>query len=407
MKSEVLPYFEALASTINEAWLSHNYNEDAFSAIALHALTESPPHNHVEYTEIIRWLAGAKTIPHQFKLDESFGQPPITMYSDGRFQIDVLFWHTATTAIHQHGFSGAFAVLGGSSVHSRYEFSLRKKINSRFHLGTVSLRECELLEKGAVREIGRSRALIHSLFHLDTPSVTVVARTSGDPETGPEYVYHVPGVALDPSRSDALMTKRIQSLELLIQIGSTKLEEIAGTILAQSDLHTAYLVLLKIRLRTSDSECYHRLFELARQKHGADVETLASAIEEERRRTIISARRNTISDPAHRFFLALLINLSDRESIYKLVGLRYPDGDVQSLIEQWVQDISATGSIGIKVEGLGALLFRYCLQDYSPEEIASQLAESYKPEELEGRVGDIREVCSRIKQNLFLKVLFA
>jgi hypothetical protein len=47
------------------------------------------------------------------------------------------------------------------------------------------------------------------------------------------------------------------------------------------------------------------------------------------------------------------------------------------------------------------------LQDYTPEEIASRLAESYKPEELEGRVGDIREVCSRIKQNLFLKVLFA
>src|SRR4029077_7499028 len=113
----------------------------------------------------------AETVPYQAKLDEAFGQPPVTLFWNGRFQIDVLFWHTATTAIHQHAFCGAFAVLGGSSVHCRYEFTPRRKLNSRFLIGRAALREVELLEVGAMRRIARGAGLIHSLFHLETPSV--------------------------------------------------------------------------------------------------------------------------------------------------------------------------------------------------------------------------------------------
>jgi hypothetical protein len=35
-------------------------------------------------------------------------------------RIEALFWVDGTTSIHQHSFSGAFQVLAGKSIHSRY-----------------------------------------------------------------------------------------------------------------------------------------------------------------------------------------------------------------------------------------------------------------------------------------------
>ena len=103
-------------------------------------------------------------------------------------------------------------MLLGSSIHSWYEFDRTESVNSFLETGEMSLKVCELLKVGDVQEIRAGRQYIHSLFHLDQPSATIVVRTDRSPLHLPQFSYHKPYIALDPFFEHQTTTKKIQSL---------------------------------------------------------------------------------------------------------------------------------------------------------------------------------------------------
>jgi hypothetical protein len=90
--------------------------------------------------DVIEWTMQETFLPEQRDLPGHFGDPPITLYNAPRFHIDVYFWLEGTTAIHQHSFCGAFQVLMGSSIHSRYEFERAEAVNTFTEIGNINLR---------------------------------------------------------------------------------------------------------------------------------------------------------------------------------------------------------------------------------------------------------------------------
>src|SRR5206468_3671410 len=144
-----------------------------FPDIAAQALLESDLTGRVDSWEIIRWVHTTPDLPRQQDPKGKFGDPPITLFTGARFYIDVYYWLDGTTSIHQHSFSGAFQVLLGSSVHSHYRFKKDREINPYFLIGEVLLQDVSLLTKGKIREIRPGGHFIHSLFHLERPSVTI------------------------------------------------------------------------------------------------------------------------------------------------------------------------------------------------------------------------------------------
>ena len=62
----------------------------------------------------------------------------------------------------------------------------------------------------------------------------------------------------------------------------------------------------------------------------------------------IIQRRGTITKDAHRFFLALVLNISNREKILELVKQRYPDQDPVETILDWVEELGRTRVLGSK-----------------------------------------------------------
>lgn len=76
-----------------------------------------------DFGALARGVCEGGRLPPQRGHDQGFGQPAITLYSGERFLIEALCWHTGTPAIHHHAFSGAFRVMTGRSVHSRYSYS--------------------------------------------------------------------------------------------------------------------------------------------------------------------------------------------------------------------------------------------------------------------------------------------
>ena len=58
-------------------------------------------------------------------------------------------------------------------------------------------------------------------------------------------------------------------------------------------------------------------------------------------------RRGFVTDPEHRFFMALLLNVDDRGRIFDLIKHRFPDADPIEKILDWVFDLAEIRLIGV------------------------------------------------------------
>lgn len=403
---DVAAFFSQMGEAVHEAWLRHEFNEDAFSRIALEVCSRTFAAATVGYRDLLEWLASARSLPYQRRMDENFGQPSITLYWSDNFLIEALFWHTGTTAIHQHGFSGAFCVLEGSSVHTTYEFTVEKEINSQIMLGSSRVISAETLERGQIREIGRGSRLVHSLFHLDVPSVTLVVRTSEDRAAGPEYVYSVPGVATDPAAFTPLLKKQLQALELLIRMGSPSAEQFALMLTEKGNFFSAFHVLLTLRLRLPQPEIYENVLRHLRARFPEYIDRVQPAIEEERRRARIAELRKVIVDPGQRFFLALLMNLSSAPAIYDLIRQRYPGADSVRKTHQWILEIADVVPIGIRFDASLKELLHWMLEGASRNEVKKRIRARCGAAVAGEQEENASIACERISQNLLLQALF-
>lgn len=339
-------FFKELGRTVLERWKRVNFSLEKFPGIAKAALEERPPAEHVELSALVREFLLNDEQPLQSQ--SGFGQPEIIAYEHPRFYIQLLFWMEGTTDIHQHEFSGAFHVMHGSSIHALYDFDNGRSITPHLKLGDVRMKNIELLETGRTVPIISGPACIHSLFHLDTPSVTVVVRTQHDPGTGPQFNLLPPHLAIDPMHSDTLTMRRKQLLDVLEQVESPDYAELVGDMLADLDLERGFYILQNSMARLQELGLWKASLSVFRKKHGSKTtNAVLATLEEGVRRDGIKNMRSAVSEPEHRFFLALLMNVPTRTDLLKLVAKRFPQAPAAHTILRWLQELGEETDNGI------------------------------------------------------------
>jgi len=359
-----------------QRWRDQSYNEEVFPEVAAAALGEMTPCKHVSPWDVIRWLHQTTQLPEQRDVEGRFGNPPITLYDGSRFYIDVYYWLDGTTSIHQHAFCGAFQVLTGSSILSQYGFDESRRINAHFLAGKMNLNKVELLEQGDIRQIFPGRQYIHSLFHLDRPSVSII---------------------------------------------------VIGDLLSCSDFHTAFSV-LDIAFNTLPNDPLERafglstgkqrfeaLFEIVRRRHGELADLILPVLEEVRRQQNLIQRRGQITSNEHRFFLALLLNVPDRAKIVELVRQRFPEQDPVDTITEWVDELANTkvaGSsepnvLGIHNYGEDYLfVFQCLLEGLTPEGIKAAFEEEFSVKDAPDLGSKPEELCDAIRNSILFQSIF-
>jgi len=350
--------FQQLGAEVEALWLEKNYNEENLPAIAADALRRADLPSKLSAWDVIAWSLKQKELPPQRDLHGNFGDPPITIYSGPRFHVDVYFWFDGTTAIHQHGFCGAFQVLLGSSIHSWYEFERHEVVNTFCETGEMSLKLCELLEVGDVQEILPGRQYIHALFHLEQPSATIVVRTDKSPLHQPQFSYHKPSLAIDPFFEQSTTTKKIQTMSALIRAKRPDADALITEYLETSDLQTTFLILMRLRgmLRAdalkqlfnldSPRSRFDAFLDVVERRHGQAGEVFRPIFQRFDMIDEIVMRRGYVTDPEHRFFMALLMNVEGRERIFSLIKQRFKDIDPVEKVLDWVFDLAQTRVIG-------------------------------------------------------------
>jgi hypothetical protein len=391
--------FQQLGLLVENLWRAKNYSEEAFPEIAAGALAEMElAKRGVTPWEVIRWVHAESQLPRQPDIDAMFGNPPLTLYCGSRFYVDIYFWLDGTTDIHQHSFAGAFQVLTGSSIHSRYSFRQEQAINEHFLLGRVVLEDVELLREGDTRQIIPGREHIHSLFHLDRPSCTITVRTFVIPSRQPQYSYRKPYVAIDPFYKDSSLVRKLQTVSMLLNLQPPGHDDLICDLISISDFQTTFLILQNASHLLGSSQI-EQFFELstghdrfgnllaqARRKHGQLVDYLLPVLAETQRQDDIVRRRQFITSNEHRFFLALLLNVPSAKKILELVKKRFPENNPLDKVLDWVMELATTkvwGSTEANVLGLKdfdddhLFVLECLLERLSSQQIKDKLTKDY------------------------------
>jgi hypothetical protein len=317
-----------LGDTIARRWRETSHNEDALPDIAADALASSDLLTHVSAAELLDHAIRCDNLPEQ--RFTGFGQPPVVLYRGHEFFIQALFWFDSTTAIHQHSFSGAFAVLEGSSVHSTYDFEQHDRVSSHMLLGDVQFRACEVLERGDVRRIEAGRRFIHALFHLDRPSVSIVVRTFSEPDRNPQYMYLRPGLAVDSFYEPEPMATQLRLLDATREAhGVDAFIDAARILLGRADFWLAYRTLGRAFHALGDGDVWCELERASQKRLGQRIQYLRPVFEAERTEGNMVRYRERIHDAEHRFLLALVLNVPERDGVDRLLRARY-GGDIDA-----------------------------------------------------------------------------
>lgn len=417
---------QELGEKIEFAWRDKNFNYDAFPSICADALREARIPEKVTAWDIASWTLDQDALPSQQDLSAGFGQPPITIYNGSRFYVEAYFWLEGTTSVHEHAFCGAFQVLHGSSLHCWYQFELEESVNQALELGKMHLRSCEILNVGDVQEITPGRGYIHSLFHLDQPSVTLIVRTYQTVNYMPQFDYRKPGLATDPFYQEQTLIKKLQVAATMVRLGRPEIDELVIRWIDRSDLFSAFRILSTMRALLNanrldeafgierPADRFAALLEAARRRHGSRMDVIERAFQDQAKIESIVQKRGFVTDPVQRFFLALLMNIDGRETILELIRSRFPDDDPTDKLLDCIFELSQTrvlgsnlpNALGIADFGDVDLMILECLfQDLPDEAVRERIASETGSDDMEvvGQIVD--EKLRKIRNSAVLQPL--
>jgi hypothetical protein len=238
-------YFNGVAQSIYDNW--DRTADDHLAGAATYALEKCLTAGRPDAAECLLWAVTTDTLPIQ-GWDFDFGQPAITVVRTEDFRIDLLYWLENAAATHDHMTCGAFAAFYGPRLHGVYDFEESVRHDENVSSGTLSRRTLEFMDESQVRPI--SPELIHDVYWLSKPTVTLVIRCNDHP--GPQRTpreYWEPGLSFvnRTQLETSLVGRRVEGLDLLSladeQLYSNALTGIlAGgepSLLCQAFLHAA------------------------------------------------------------------------------------------------------------------------------------------------------------------------
>ncbi len=393
------------------AWRQHDYDDGSFAGIAENALGHLLPYFSDDAAkELMRSLVVGFPFPQQFDPKSEFGEPAITVARTDRLLLDVYAWLDGAPNIHQHGFDGAFAVLSGSSLHTTFAFKERERCSQHLQFGSLETIGSELLRRGDVRRIDSGAQFIHSLFHLERPSLTVVLRSITAVGAQPQLSYLQPSIAYDPNSPPEKLDKRREIVVLAYSAGWPEADELAHRYSAEADTSSRFTLLRRAQ-HALPPDCFWQLFDVViasdkrLERYGRPV------FEELFRQDNLLLRRKDIVESDHRFFLALLINATSWSDIQAHLKRLFPDAEPAQLISNWVSILASgptpkASPLGVALDANAMRVFDIMLKHRRPDAVVEQLKVEYNSNDVERQAPAIAELCVSFQNSPVFAPLF-
>ena len=209
-----------------------------------------------------------------------FGDWSITLFMAREFYIEVIFWRTSWTGIHEHGFSGAFLNLKGERLIGNYKFQEGgEKIDNKIKKGILKKEKIECMKKGEVRTIVKGIDGIHRTICVEELGLSLVVRT--EQEQLSQLHFFSNGMALCSWQAPRDKIKKICSFLQICRNDSlsTMLEEIYEKLTLYEFLH--FLTNCFDYIKTEDEYCQMKSF-LSKKKYGNEFQEILTELRFER-----------------------------------------------------------------------------------------------------------------------------
>lgn len=355
-----LDRYHELGLRIEADWLEAGRDVRAFPAIAETALAGLDPPDF-SLGSIGAFLRDTPVVQQP---QTRFSNLPVTLFVGNGFYLELLVWTRGTTSIHQHGFSGAFRVIAGSSLHTDYRFVEHERRGDHIAFGEIHAEGMRLLRAGDVLRIGSGPAgLIHALFHLENPSATLVARTFRDPDAGPQYELIKPGIALDApwAKSEPRLAMLSRWLAVCAEVDREALElSILEQVLGLDPAALCWILLEHGRYLGVDRPAsgFHAALERA---HPGLAGPLIEAFHHCQAQDSLAATRKEIDDPELRYFVALLLNAPTFPDLARMVLAREPEADVAQRCAEWLLRLGTDNGTPLALQSRSPLRLRLAM----------------------------------------------
>jgi hypothetical protein len=225
-------------------------------------------------------------------------------------------------------------------------------------------------------------------------------RTHRDENAQPQYEYYWPYVAIDPCHQDPSRSRRVQLLQLLHQLKSPNYVDTAKAALLASELLGVLQILWVARSHLQEMPAaFEELTAAATACHGPRVRAIRAVIEERIRIDVINSRRAAVSDPDHRFLLALLLNLREKTAILDAIKKWYGVEDPYELLMRWVRQLSGTSRVGVEFDELNTFLFERLLRGETIHEVLRSLEAKYAYEDVQHQKQELIRHCESLQSS--------
>ncbi|MBA4696936.1 MAG: hypothetical protein H2069_06100 [Legionella sp.] len=345
---DVQEYFKELGEYVEKRWRAVNYNEENFNQIAEEALLHFTTVDSVSYLDVLQYVI-LNTSLDVCQIKCKFSDLQWTLYQHQKFYIEALYWMDGTTAIHQHGFSGAFSLLHGRSIHTEYDFHSKKRFNAFFYIGDLKVSKTSILHTGDVKKITAGKSFIHSVFHLDSPSVTLVIRNNTSIEHHPQLGYYAPYVAFNAKDQQIALYRKIKSIQLMLNHQKEEGYRLLHQFVMQCSFYELYVLFSEISFFDFDLTQRGLLStHICKMPYGNE---LLATLENQYQARRLNSLRGFIKDEEQRIFLAVLRNTPGKQNILKHLGELFQcetNDRLINVLTGFIEKISRIGGVGFK-----------------------------------------------------------
>lgn len=228
-------------------------------------------------------------LPEQVR-ENNFGHPSISVIRNEDFRIDVMYWAQNASPLHKHVSCGAFAAVEGRRMHATFDFTQERVLDDAVRIGAVRPDSVELMPRGGLARI--TPGLIHELYWVEKPSVTVSIRCAKHPRDGDELPLEFvpPNIAVLSAtlQQDATVSRWLGGLQLLSraspELYRTTLVEVLRTMSANFVYHA-----VEHAVSAELDDLDDILVEAARQRSDDLLDHIRSVVPELKRRKLFES----------------------------------------------------------------------------------------------------------------------
>lgn len=311
-----------LADLIHSRWSATSFDDGAFPPLAAEALRETALHSSISAADIVESLISPwHSSDH---LSHHVCPQIVTLFSSTHFDVRGHFWVDEIGSPHQHGWSGAYQVIEGSSLEALFEFSQLARVRTSFRLGELRTRSIRMLNPGDTVAVEAGKRMLHALWHIDRPAVSVSVRARLQSDRTMDYLR--PGVAFDTLPRDIDWEMRGRCLDFLARTDTRAYQIQLERLARHADLPTTFFALRQAFLEYDPVG--EAVLDAARSRHGDLFRIVERSLADISRYRSFNHLRPQVRERGSRQFLGLLYLAPDRDAIHRFVAGQCPNQPV-------------------------------------------------------------------------------